>query len=503
MAETSEDETAPEKPLPDLQAAADGSKLLPSFQRNPDGSARFIMVLPAAYHEDPGLSLLARCEALHAGYEFPYRSFLDAHLAPGDVFIDIGAHFGVYALSAATAPAGGVRVLAVEPDPHNLRALKLWTALNKQTETIEIVEAACGAAPGRTKLWFYSTMGHQVAEERPKDALAGAEPVDVPLVTIDRMLAERPVLGEGRLFIKIDVEGTEPEVFEGARETLASGRVAAVIFEKGEAYIREDRLAALEAVAAGLEATGFHLRWFPHWHLPGALMPWVSGVEMGNILAVAPDLETEPVYDGPAVPFPPPPPSIDEISETPYGEAARAGFTQRLIAARASDGWRWCRPVNLAPGAEARADAVADLLPRSGSLLDIGAGAMALFRKLPISVRYTPLDFVRFAKATVLADLNRGQFPDGHWDTAALLAVLEYIHDPEALLRRIRAAADRLILCSDLAAENADAAALARRRAAGYVHDLTEAALRRRLADAGWTIETARPSEAGFIIAAV
>ena len=78
-----------EKELPNLTSALDGSKLLPSFQQNDDGSARFVMVLPQAYHEDPGLSIMARCEALHSGYEFPYRKFLDSHLEPGDVFIDI------------------------------------------------------------------------------------------------------------------------------------------------------------------------------------------------------------------------------------------------------------------------------------------------------------------------------------------------------------------------------------------------------------------------------
>ena len=126
-----------EKELPKLTSASDGSKLLPSFQQKADGTARFVMVLPKAYHEDPGLSIMARCEALHSGYEFPYRKFLDSHLEPGDVFIDIGAHFGIYSLSAVTAPCGGVRSLAVEPDPYNVRALKLWTAVNKKTDQIE------------------------------------------------------------------------------------------------------------------------------------------------------------------------------------------------------------------------------------------------------------------------------------------------------------------------------------------------------------------------------
>ena len=95
-----------EKALPDLPTAGDGSKLLPSYQKNADGSARFVMVLPAAYDEDPGLSILARCEALHSGYEYPYRQFLDRNLEAGDLFIDIGpvhpARYGALRLGDAS-----------------------------------------------------------------------------------------------------------------------------------------------------------------------------------------------------------------------------------------------------------------------------------------------------------------------------------------------------------------------------------------------------------------
>jgi len=481
--------------LPDLPTASDGSKLLPSYQKNEDGSARFVMVLPAAYYEDPGLSLLARSEALHCGYEFPYRRFLDQHLRAGDLFIDIGAHFGIYALSAASAPAGEVRVIAVEPDPHNVRVLKVWAAVNKRAEQIEILEAACGASPGRTRLWSSSTMGHQVGDERPEDTISDAPAAEVEMLTIDGLLRERSELAERRVFLKIDVEGIEPEVLEGARETLGSGRVAAVIFEKSEAYASRERSAALERVSYELRDFGFDLWWFPHLHMPSVLMPWISGDEAGNILAIGPALRHSAslpdLYDGPACSYFSPPPALSECCGVTYDDDARADFTEKLIEAKASDGWRWCRPTNLQEGAEDRAAMVAEFLPQSGSLIDVGAGTMELFRALPISVRYTPLDLVRYSKVTVLADLNQGHFPDGHWDFATVLEVLEFIHDAPELLHRLRNAADRLILTYRTRPEGRPNE-LKSRRQAGFVNDFTADELRDLLQTAEWQIEELR-----------
>ena len=50
------------------------------------------------------------------------------------------------------------------------------------------------------------------------------------------------------MFLKIDVEGFEYEVLLGARQLMESGRVAAVMWEKGEAYSTpggSERMAAL------------------------------------------------------------------------------------------------------------------------------------------------------------------------------------------------------------------------------------------------------------------
>ena len=479
-----------QKILPQLPVSSDGNLLLPSCQKNHDGSARFVMVLPPDYAKDPGLALLARCETLYSGYEYPYRSFLDRHLMSGDLFIDVGAHFGIYSLSAASAPCGDVSVVAIEPDPHNSRVLKLWAKLNQRNEQIEIIEAACGLDAGSTKLWSFSSMGHQTGDLHPGEVpIAAGE--DIEMISVDKLLAARQGLSKRRTFIKVDVEGGEPEVLDGADESLKSGKVAAIIFEKSTVYAKRNSLKEFHRVSERLLELGFRLFWFPHIHMPGVLMPWISGDETGNILAIAPSLieavEADPVYDGCFKPYPPPPPSLSDVKERPYDRNARASFTKSIIKAKATDGWRWCRPPNLVQGAEMRASIVMPYLLRTGTLIDVGAGTMTLFQKLPIAVKYTPLDIVRFSKNTIIADLNQNQFPRGHWDMATLLGVLEYIHDVDRLFARLRTSVRQLYIVyhsvpSRVSCDHED------RRASGYVNDYSEKELVAKLVSASWEI---------------
>ena len=469
---------------PPFATTPHGGLLVPSAQKRPDGAPRFLMRLPKNYTEDPGLCILVDKETAHAGFEYPYRAFLDAHLRPRDIFVDVGAHFGIYSLSAATASCGDVRVIAIEPEPHNLAALRTWIADNGCQEAVEVIPAACGATPGKAALGFLSTMGHTTAPSRLAELGPEGMRIEVDVVTVDSVMARLNGDPSARLFLKVDVEGTEVEVLAGARAGIESGRVAAIIFEKGPVHNAPKEAAALDDAIDGLRRLGYRIRWFPHPHLPGALIPWAPGNEVGNLIAIAPELDVKPVYDGPATGYPLPPPPLDDGSARRFDDAAQAALTRRLVERGATDGWRWAQIANLDNGAEARAAMIAPYLPRDGSLLDLGAGRMALFGKLPIAVKYDPLDLFRLAKATIVADLNDGGFPNGHWDTIVALDILEFLHDVPGLLSRSRRAADRLILSY----RRHSGESLAGRRAAGYFNDFSEDGLRRMLGGAGWKI---------------
>lgn len=460
-----------------------GHTLLPSAQKNPDGTPRFHLSLPPGYESDPGLEILARLETQRAGFEFPTRAFFDAHLEPGDIFFDVGAHIGVYSLGAATRHPGQITVVAFEPHPLNSLTLLRQLALNGRQHAVEIVCAAVGAAPGFGKLWPYSTMGNFIAEEAPADAPNDNPPLTVPIVSLDMLVEGRPELATGRIFVKVDVEGYEPAVIAGAERLLASGRVAALVLEKSDYYAAPDRHPAFTAMIETLRRHGYGIHWFPHAHLPCALIPWVEGNETGNLIALAPGFARKADYDGPYVPYTPLPPPM----KTDASAADQAALTRRLIDAKATDGWRWANPRNLEAGSEARAALAFPHIPAKGRLLDLGAGLMQIAMKLTAGARYTPVDLIRYAKATRVLDLNGGRFPDGEWDCALALALLEHIHDVPALLARIRAACKRLVGTYVSIEETADETL---RLQQGFFNNFDRAALTSMLEAAGWRVTT-------------
>ena len=468
---------------PDLERTADGRYLLPSAQKTPSGEPRFTMFLLEGYENDPGLRILARLESQHLGYEFATRAFLDTHLEPGDIFVDIGAHYGVYSLAAATAPKGGIKVLAIEPNPLNVISLIRQLALNGRQMDVEVVAGAAGEAAGFGQLWPFSSMGNFISRERPKEAPSDNPPLTVPLIPLDLLFEGRDDLAEGRVFLKVDVEGYEPETLSGARRLLASGRVAAVILEKSDLYAPPDRWRAFEEMIEEIRGFGFSIRWFPHLNMPCAFIPWVAGNECGNLVALAADFTPLPAYDGPFAPYASrPPPMHAEVTD-----AEREALTEALIKAGASDGWRWSDPKMLAAGSVERAKLAAPHLPKSGRVLDLGAGLMAAKRHLDDDADYTPVDLVRYAETTVLADLNEGQFPAGEWDGVMALEILEYIHDPAALLAKARAGASRLVSTYRCTAPNEPEDS---RRIAGYFNDFDRLGMEALLKAAGWSVAT-------------
>jgi len=361
------------------------------------------------------------------------RVFFDTHLVPGDIFVDVGAHIGTYSIAAATLHPGEVKVLALEAHPLNAMTLMRQLALNGLQLDVELVCAAAGAKAGFSKLWPYSTMGNFVSAERPHDAPDDNPPLRVPVIPVDMLFAERDDLVEGRIFMKVDVEGYEPEVLAGADGLLASGRVAAVVFEKSDFYAEASRWRAFEGMIEQLERYGYTIRWFPQIHLPCALIPWVPGNEAGNLVALAPGFNALTSYDAPYAPCPSRPPPMREDGS----DADKAAFTARLMESRASDGWRWADPHNMEEDATVRAKLASPHIPARLRILDLVAGLMAMALRLKVGSQYTPVDIIRYAAATVLVDLNDDQFPEGKWDFALALELLEYIHDVPKLLARL------------------------------------------------------------------
>jgi FkbM family methyltransferase len=146
------------------------------------------------------------------------QSFLSSTVKEGSVFYDIGANVGFFSLLAARLVGPEGKVISFEPLTDNL--LNLYENVKRnQFCNVQILPLALGAANEEQTF--------QVSERPTWGKLKG-----VGSVTPDKYLRDIKVIvrrlddlfSEGAIqppdFVKIDVEGAEAQVVEGAKETL-------------------------------------------------------------------------------------------------------------------------------------------------------------------------------------------------------------------------------------------------------------------------------------------
>jgi FkbM family methyltransferase len=152
-------------------------------------------------------------------------------LQPGDVFVDVGANIGLYAVKAAELVGKQGRVIALEPGREVHRRLENNIALNGYGQ-VELIRGAASDSEGEADL-FHTELGNdpQAFSLIPSSLAKKSETVKIH--RLDTLVRDR---GLARLdLIKIDVEGAEPKVLAGCSEILATLKPA-ILFE-ANAYL--------------------------------------------------------------------------------------------------------------------------------------------------------------------------------------------------------------------------------------------------------------------------
>lgn len=149
-------------------------------------------------------------------YEPDVTEVVLAALAPGATFVDVGANIGWFALQAARAVGPTGTVVAVEPNPANCQLIEASAAANG-FGNVHVVAAAAGRQAGWAALETDASNGRMVPLEAGRAAVACS--YAVPVRPLDAILED---LGVARVdVVKIDTEGAEPQVLDGAERTLA------------------------------------------------------------------------------------------------------------------------------------------------------------------------------------------------------------------------------------------------------------------------------------------
>jgi len=149
-------------------------------------------------------------------YEPATFKFIMHQVKNTKIFVDVGANIGGYAIRAAKY----CKVYAIEPLPRNYKILKINEKLNNVK--IKCFNIAAGNKNGKVKLYYKIGDWGGPSIKREFN-----EFIEVEMKPLDEIINEESID-----LIKIDVEGVEDLVLEGARNLL--NRTKMIIIEKNK-----------------------------------------------------------------------------------------------------------------------------------------------------------------------------------------------------------------------------------------------------------------------------
>jgi FkbM family methyltransferase len=175
--------------------------------------------------------------------------FLERFLRPGMTYVDVGANIGVYVLLAARAVGDTGHVVAIEALPRLHAYLVDNLSMNGLLERALILPFA--AADTVADLTFHdfsryvgsSTANPGIARQRERRFLERPRLLTVQSKTLSAMFHDAGI--QHADLIKIDVEGLECEVLQGARDFLAKQQSVSLLLEWHLEHMSDERQARL------------------------------------------------------------------------------------------------------------------------------------------------------------------------------------------------------------------------------------------------------------------
>jgi len=201
--------------------------------------------LKGIFTVDPRSDLFSRV-MIGGNYEPKLIQMITRYIDKKRDVIDVGANVGFYTIFLAKTVEKG-RILAVEPTSNALKRLRRNIEMNDVGNKVEIFEGVASKIIGLTKINTiigkeeYSSLGKMKHSsiDGEKSAL-----VEVMSTTLDALVEEKS-LDPG--FLKVDVEGAEHLVFQGAQRILSENRPV-ILSELSDALLKENGASAKEVI---------------------------------------------------------------------------------------------------------------------------------------------------------------------------------------------------------------------------------------------------------------
>jgi FkbM family methyltransferase len=162
------------------------------------------------------------------------RAIIDRIVHSGSTVLDIGANIGLYTCLFAHKVGPSGQVMAFEPEPGVFSLLKRNVGLNDFGDRVQLFNIALSDRKGTADFNVFPEAGsvYNSLGSTKAYGLAACSTIPVPTDTLDRVLADVP-LSEMSL-IKIDAEGAESMVIEGAGDVLSRVDRTVVVAELNE-----------------------------------------------------------------------------------------------------------------------------------------------------------------------------------------------------------------------------------------------------------------------------
>ncbi|MEY2720019.1 MAG: hypothetical protein RLZZ273_1385 [Bacteroidota bacterium] len=150
-------------------------------------------------------------------YELPTIRFLRSVLRPGSVCLDVGAQMGYLTLAMATSADRQTVVHSFEPELNNAERFRENIKLNDLTN-VTLHQTAVSTVDGMLKLYLSNDRNAGTHSTVYIESNVSTEFVEIPSVRLDSFVNTHRLTSID--MIKIDVEGAEIDVINGAINVL-------------------------------------------------------------------------------------------------------------------------------------------------------------------------------------------------------------------------------------------------------------------------------------------
>lgn len=170
-------------------------------------------------------------------YEGENIKIINSLIDPGTTYIDVGANIGLMAVPVLNSQ--DCSVISFEASPNVLPFLERTASESQYRNRWKVIGKAAGDRIGETE-FFASMNGKHVFDGfRDTKRSEAMRPTTVPVTTLD---SEWEDAGRPRVsVIKIDVEGAELQILEGARQCIEANRPY-ILIEWNEVNLRAFQL---------------------------------------------------------------------------------------------------------------------------------------------------------------------------------------------------------------------------------------------------------------------